>query len=275
MSETPKINAAILISGERPGSGQTTVAKYIAEKFALPRHYAGRVRRSAAVALNLRITGGGDISTFVELISRDSPHMPIPLLSEEQFNEQALVDFGTLVARPDNWPLLTSVERLIDRSSVLALAEGKPVVIEGKLAVIASEIFPVPNTNPIPTLRFLLEAPPIEVTAQRVLDRRIANGEVIVNSPSQRENLLRETTDLLKERDKQDWKRYGQAHGIAPRDLRRPGVNIINANRPLDEVLGDVDAIIDHFSQTLVKGLISTTTTIPECVPHSNFSHSS
>lgn len=253
MNEAPKIHAAILVTGERPGSGQTTVAKYIAEKFALPRHYAGRVRRSAAVALDNHLESGSDLSTFIKNVVASASRMPFPLLKESDFDERALARLDRLVAEPKNEDLLLALEDVIDRSSALALAKGVPIVVEGKLAVIAPEIFSVPNAKSIPTLRFLLEAPPIEETAQRVLDRRIANGEVIVNSPSQRKSLLRETADLLEERDKQDWKRYDQAHGISRSDLRRPEVNIINANRPLDEVLRDVDAIIDRFSQTLVR----------------------
>jgi cytidylate kinase len=243
MPETP---FSVVITGEWPGAGQSTTATLLAQKLHFTRVYAGFLFRKFAYVWHVE----KDKLTWAEFqtkFSQNQINLDDYSFQESDFSEQINMQWINQLKTaglPEMW------DKIIDRQSLLALQ--KPgVVVEAKVGVLLDQTKLIPPQKYNHTIfKFLLTCPP-EISAHRVIKRKIENGEL----PTMDQNneayldLVRKTTNEDIKRHLSDWERYEKIYGIFRSDIYKPGIiKVTTAEKTAVEV---VDTIINIIHQKL------------------------
>jgi cytidylate kinase len=234
---------SVVITGEWPGAGQSTTASMLAKKLGFSRVYAGMLFRSFAYAWQIE-KKRMSWQEFEGKVSNGELTIQDYQFKETDFNEQDLHEFQFQIKKsvdPGLW------DKIIDRHSLLALS-NPGVIVEAKVGVLLDKTKLLPNTRrKHKVFRFLLTCPP-EISAHRVIKRKIENKEL---QPMDKESdayiqLVRETTTETINRHLRDWERYEQIYGIYRSDIYRPGIfRVFTADKSQEEVVEVLLSIIE------------------------------
>ena len=214
MLDTNKFS--LTITGEWPGAGQSTTAKLIAKKLKLERVYAGYLFRKFAHAWNIH-KKKMSWNQFEDAIANQKIDLDKIDFSEKKFNEKLLHSWQKDIRQSKD---LSLWDKIIDLQSFKALQ--KPgMVVEAKVGVVVDKIdFGLPKQKRSHKIyKFLLTCTP-EVSAQRVLERKVLNREIdsiSKESPNYQKVVQKTRRDLIK-RHLSDWKRYKKIYNL-DRDL--------------------------------------------------------
>lgn len=235
---------SVVITGEWPGSGQSTTASMLAKALGFKRVYAGLLFRSFAHAWQVE-KKRMSWQEFETKVANKELDLESYGFAEKDFSEQELHAFQFQIKRsvdPGLW------DKIIDRHSLMALSAPN-VVVEAKVGVLLDK------TGLLPTkrrkhrvFRFLLTCPP-EISAHRVIKRKIENGELRpMDKESESYNqLVRDTTTETINRHLRDWERYEQIYGIYRSDIYRAGIiRVFTADKSQEEVVEALLAIIEE-----------------------------
>ena len=153
-------NTVFLVTGTGPGSGQTSIARFLAETFDIPRRYAGFTKRKLAhIYTN---TFQGNWNTFSDAIRNDYQTSQIEF-NEKDFDEDVLANFNRAIETNEhNNPFWNDY---IDQDIARSVEKGG-CVAEGKLAVVIDQITKCPELDSLafPIIQILLLSPSVEVT---------------------------------------------------------------------------------------------------------------
>jgi cytidylate kinase len=231
-------NFSVVITGEWPGTGQSTTATLLAEKLNFTRVYAGFLFRKFAHIWNLeknRLTWEEFEQSFVtnQINLEDYP------FTEPDFNENTLHQWQhqlKQVKTPALW------DQLIDKQSLLALQ--KPgVVVEAKVGVLLDRTgLGTLNHLAHPVYKILLTCPP-EISAHRIIKRKIQNGELasMDQASPQYHDLVRLTTNETIKRHLRDWERYEKIYGIKRSSIySKEIIKISTAHKSRQHVVADI-----------------------------------
>lgn len=231
-------NFSVIITGEWPGAGQSTTAKILAQSLAFERIYAGALFRKFAFVWNQKQK---NISwdQFTHQAQTNTLNLEQYHFNESNFNESILHQFQHQL-KTQNTPELW--DKIIDTFSLMALK--KPgVVVEAKVGVLLDQTGLVSLTNIKHKLyKFLLTCPP-EISAHRVIKRKIENGELapLDQDSNYYAQLIRDTATEIIERHLRDWERYEIIYGIYRSDIYKPGIiKIDTSNKSEDQVVTDI-----------------------------------
>jgi len=235
---------SLVITGEWPGAGQSTTARLLAEKLGFKRVYAGMLFRKFAYVWQQEqrhFSWDEFQQRFVtNQIDLNSLHF-----SEKDFNEKTLHEFQHQLKRvqtPEVW------DKIVDTLSLKALQEPG-VVVEAKVGVLLDKTGLIKRFRPShPIFKILLTCPP-EISAHRVIKRKIHNHELpaMEQNSEQYLNLVRETTTETINRHLRDWERYEKIYGIYRSDIyKRRIIKVGTAERTQKEVVNTIIDIINH-----------------------------
>lgn len=240
---------SLIITGEWPGAGQSTTASILAKRLGFTRVYAGFLFRKFAHIWNLE-KSRLSWPEFETAFSQNRLNLDNYPFQESDFNEVILHKWQhqlKSVDTPELW------DKIIDQQSLLAL--NKPgVIVEAKVGVLLDKTKLVKLGRLHHKIyKFLLTCPP-EISAHRVIKRKIENGELppMDQNTSAYIDLVRQTTQEDISRHLRDWERYEKIYGIYRSSIYKPGIIKVNtADRSEQEV---VDTIIDiiHHKQALL-----------------------
>lgn len=233
-------NFSLVITGEWPGAGQSTTAKMLANKLGFERVYAGLLQRHFAYIWNLE-KAHLSWEKFVSLFLDDHIKLTDYPFSEPDFNEAINVQWVNqlkTVGIPEMW------DKIIDQQSLNALRRPGTVV-EGKVGVLIDKTG-LGNLKNLDhkVYKILLVCPP-EISAHRVLKRKVENHEITAIDQDSPEylNLVRDTTSSIIKRHLKDWERYEKIYGIRRSDIYKRGIiQIYTTNKEPEEV---VQTILD------------------------------
>jgi cytidylate kinase len=237
-------NYSIVVTGEWPGAGQSTTAKILAQKLGFTRVYAGLLQRKFAHIWNLE-KKSRNWQQFQSLFEADPSKLDNYTFNETDFNEKILHQWQLQlqsVNTPEFW------DKLVEIQSLLAL-EKPGIIVEAKVGVLLDKTGLVKSKRlPHKIYKILLTCPP-EISAHRVIKRKIENHELpTMNQDNPRYlDLIRETTTETINRHLRDWERYEKIYGIYRSSIYKPGIIKVNtAEREVDEV---VNTILNIISQ--------------------------
>lgn len=264
MNETADIPPFILlITGERPGTGETTAAKTVAEQLNIPRHYAGLTRRKLAFIWHNEFQGQDKPwYEFEAALEQDEIDLNSILFDEDDFDETILVEFN--YAQSQGQINTDLIDNLIDNETKKvyqdALENNQAWVIGAKLAVLLDLITGNEvdfDDKDIPIIPITLIVDVIEGT-ERVLKRKIEKNEVDVNSKSE-EELFDQTAEQITKRTKQDWTRFEHIYGVHPQDLYREGIaQIDTTNLSPEKVVQAICTVIRDKAPETAPALLAT-----------------
>lgn len=234
---------SIVITGEWPGAGQSTTAAALAKSLGFSRVYAGRLFRAFANAWHIE-KEKMDWKTFEKKVANRELKLDSYNFAENHFNEQHLHEFQFQIKEssdPAFW------DKIIDLHSLQALS--KPgVVVEAKVGVLLDKLGILPKQKrKHRVFKFLLTCPP-EISAHRVIKRKIENGELkSMDKDSENYNqLVRQTTTDTINRHLRDWERYEKIYGIYRSDIYRTGtIRVFTADKTEEEVVETLLSIIE------------------------------
>ncbi len=234
---------SVVITGEWPGAGQSTTALMLAKKLGFQRVYAGKLFRAFAHAWQIE-KERTDWDTFEQSVKMGKFDLDSYGFEETDFNEQHLHAFQFQLKKSKNPSLW---DMIIDKHSLEALL--KPgMVVEAKVGVLLDKIKVFPKVRrKHKVFKFLLTCPP-EISAHRVIKRKIENGEL---SPMDKESedylkLVRQTTTETINRHLRDWERYEKIYGIYRSDIYRRGIyRVFTADKTQEEVVNTLISIIE------------------------------
>ena len=239
-----KQNYSIVITGEWPGAGQSTTARLIADKLGFTRVYAGFLFRLFGYIWD-KEKDNLDWKQFESSIVEGTIDLDSYQFSEADFNEQLNNQFQhqlRSVGTPEIW------DKIIDQKSLEALK--KPgVVVEGKVGVLLEKTGLVPDFKPEhKIIKILLTCPP-EISAHRVIKRKIENGELgdMDQKGDQYNELVRETAQDIISRHLRDWERYEKIYGIYRSDIYKPGITEVDSSNKTQ------DQVVDTILKTIAK----------------------
>ncbi len=233
---------SLVLTGEWPGAGQSTTATIFAQKFGFERVYAGFLFRKFAF-LWQQYQNQLTWDQFENQVVKGEIKVDDCTFKESDFNEGILHQFQhqlKSVDTPDTW------DKIIDRQSLLALQ--KPgVVVEAKVGVLLDKIG-MGDFNQLThrVYKILLVCPP-EISAHRVIKRKIENGEL---PPLDTESetyleLVRQTTTDTINRHLRDWERYEKIYGIKRSDIYRQDIDqVYTTNKEPQEVVNAIAQLI-------------------------------
>jgi len=236
---------SLVITGEWPGAGQSTTAKLVAEKLNFARIYAGSLFRKFAHVWNLE-KKTLSWTEFENRAKTNTLNLDTYSFNENQFNEATPHAFQhqlRIVNTPEVW------DKIIDTHSLISLK--KPgVIVEAKVGVLLDHT----GLGSFKGLKhrvykILLTCPP-EISAHRVIKRKIENGEIeaIDQDHEQYLALVRTTTTEIIERHLRDWERYEKIYGIYRSDIYKRGIMKVNTAAKTEAQVADtVIDIINHF----------------------------
>jgi cytidylate kinase len=237
-------NFSVVITGEWPGAGQSTTAKLLSERLGFKRVYAGFLFRKFAYVWKLE----KDHYTWEEFERRfvnNDINLDRYPFTENQFDEGTLHAWQLQlkqVETPDLW------DKIIDQQSLLALRQPG-VVVEAKVGVLLDKTGLVKlGRLKHKIFKFLLTCPP-EISAHRVIKRKIENGELtgIVQDGPEYFDLVRETTTETINRHLRDWERYEKIYGIFRSSIYKPGIiKVSTAERSEAEVVNTIMDILEY-----------------------------
>ncbi len=245
--EESKRPFSIVITGEWPGAGQSTTASLLAKKLGFSRVYAGRLFRAFANAWQVE-KQKMSWEEFEDKVADRKLDLESYGFSEKDFNEQHLHQFQFQIKKSKD-PMLW--DKIIDCHSLDALS--KPgVVVEAKVGVLLDKTGLLPcKRRKHRVFRFLLTCPP-EISAHRVIKRKIENGELGAMDKDSEDyvRLVRETTTETINRHLRDWERYEQIYGIYRSDIYRPGIfRVFTADKSEEEVVETIMRIVEDKLQ--------------------------
>lgn len=250
MNETSDIPPFILlITGERPGTGETTAAKTVAEKLNIPRHYAGLTRRKLAFIWHNEFQDQDKPwYEFEAALEQNEIDLDSILFDEDDFDETILVEFNH--AQSQGQINTDLIDNLIDNETKkvyqAAIENRQALVIGAKLAVLLDLITGNEvdfDNKDIPIIPISLVVDTI-TGIERVMKRKIEKNEVGVNSRSEKE-LFDQTAEQITKRIKQDWTRFEHIYDVHPQDLYREGIiQIDTTNLSPEEVVQAICVVI-------------------------------
>lgn len=244
MSNTPnKNNFSIAITGEWPGAGQTTTAKELAQKLGLVRVYAGFLFRKFAFVWSIQ-KNHLSWTEFEQSIVKNTFDLDSIPFEEKHFSQQTLSDWQGQLKKVKNMDMW---DKILERQSQKALS--KPgVIVEAKLAVVLDQIdlgLPLKFNHRI--IKILLTCPP-DITAKRIIQRKIENGEINRHAIDSRsyDSLVGQTKKELMRINLNDWQRYTKIYNIDRDAIYGSDIHQIDtSNKNEQEVLAAIIEIIN------------------------------
>lgn len=235
-------NFSVAITGEWPGAGQTTTAKKLAQELNFIRVYAGFLFRKFAFTWDIQ-QAHQTWDEFETAIANNSFDLDSIPFEEKYFSQKTLQRWQDQLKKVKNMAMW---DKIIEQQSQKAL--GRPgVLVEAKLAVVLDQIdlgLPVKFEHKI--IKILLTCPP-EVTAKRIIQRKIENHEIEqeVLSSEDYQKLVTATKKELTEINLNDWQRYEEIYHIKRNDIFGPNIHQIDtSNKNEQEVLATVIDVI-------------------------------
>lgn len=229
---------SVVITGEWPGAGQSTTARLVADRLNYTRVYAGYLFRKFGYIWSIekkQLTW----QDFENLVENEKLDLEKYEFSEEKFNEQINHEFQhqlRSVNTPELW------DKIIDRQSVQALL--KPAhVVEGKVGVLLDKTGLVSEFKPNHVVYKILLVCPPEISAHRIIKRKIHNGELPEMNQEDETylELVRQTTTEIIERHLRDWERYEKIYGVLRSDIYGADiVKISTAKKTEAQVVAEV-----------------------------------
>lgn len=242
MAQTP--NYSIVITGEWPGTGQSTTAKLLAQKLNFIRVYAGSLFRQFAYIWNIEKNHltWGEFEHQAETNTLDFTAYPF---QENQFNEAVLHAFQHQL-KSQNTPQIW--DKIIDTHSLQALQQPG-VVVEAKVGVLLDQTG-LGDLSHLPhsIYKILLVCPP-EIAAHRVIKRKVENNELghLDKRTNQYRALVRDTTTEIINRQLRDWERYEKIYGLKRSDIYKPGIHqVFTTNKSPREVVASILDLLPH-----------------------------
>jgi cytidylate kinase len=233
---------SVVVTGEWPGSGQSTTATMLAKRLGFKRVYAGFLFRKFAKVWDME-KNNMTWEEFEKRFSSGKSSLDDYHFEESDFNEKVLHQWQfqlKSVNTPDVW------DKIIDQQSLRALQQPGNVV-EGKVGVLLDKTGLIkPFRVKHKVFKFLLTCPP-EISTHRVMKRKIENGEMqpIDQDSETYQELIRSTTTETIGRHLRDWERYETIYGIKRSDVYKRGIHrIFTAERSEEEVVDAIEAII-------------------------------
>ena len=233
-----KTNFSIVITGEWPGAGQSTTAILLAKKLKFERVYAGFLFRKFAYIWNQEKSNYAWPKFEKAFIDHQIKLDDYPF-TEADFNESILHQWQHQLKKvntPDLW------DKIIDEQSLLSLNQPG-VVVEAKVGVLLDKTNLAKNFSPKHTIHKILLTCPPEISAHRVIKRKIDNGELepmVQDSPEYLE-LVRQTATETINRHLRDWERYEKIYSIFRSDIYSEDVHQVStANTPPEKVVATI-----------------------------------
>lgn len=237
---SPHNNFSIVITGEWPGSGQSTTAILLAESLNFKRIYAGFLFRKFGYVWNIE-KHHMSWSEYEHGIESNQINLDDYEFKESDFNETINHQFQhqlKSVKTPELW------DKIVDRQSLIALQKPGSVV-EGKVGVLLDKTSLAPPQKLNHAIHKILLTCPPEISAHRVIKRKIENGEL--EAMDKKNNaykyLVRDTANEIIKRHLRDWERYEIIYGIKRSDIYKKDILQVDTSQKTPNEV--VDAVLD------------------------------